>query len=267
MANISDQFASELMAHSIDLARFEAGERDKLLVIFRDLEAELVDRLRRSAPDEPTLSVYQRQRAERLLTDVRTVIAGSYRSMATTLRRDLKVLAITEAEGIQSLGAEMVVDGLFSTLPSEAVLRAMVDDLIIQGTPLQEWWSKQASTTLQRYGDTIRQGLVRGDSTTDMVRALRGTQAARFEDGVFGRSRRDVTTLVRTSVNSVSSQARIETFRENEDVLKGWEWLTALDGNVCPRCTPYSGQAWTLDGTRLPGTKLVYPGPPPLHPS
>jgi hypothetical protein len=34
----------------------------------------------------------------------------------------------------------------------------------------------------------------------------------------------------------------------------------------CPICRPYSGQAWTLDGKRLPGTKLSYPGPPPIHP-
>ena len=46
----------------------------------------------------------------------------------------------------------------------------------------------QAQTTLTRFGDTVRAGVVKGDSVNDMVRTLRGTQASGFSDGVFGRS-------------------------------------------------------------------------------
>jgi hypothetical protein len=96
---------------------------------------------------------------------------------------------------------------------------------------------------------------------------LRGTQESGFNDGVFGRSRRDLTTLVRTSTQSVAQNARLEVLKANSDVVKGWEWLTALDSQVCRLCAPYSQQAWTLEGKRMQGTRLPYPGPPPLHPN
>jgi hypothetical protein len=149
----------------------------------------------------------------------------------------------------------------------DATLRAMVDDLVIAGKPLRKWWSTQAQTTLTRYGDTIRAGIIKGDSVNDMVRVLRGTQASGFNDGVFGQSRRNITTLARTSVQSVANESRMQVFQANADVLKGMEWLTALDFAVCPICRPLSEQAWTLEGKRMPGTKLAFPGPPPRHPN
>jgi SPP1 gp7 family putative phage head morphogenesis protein len=265
--NISDRLASELMSHSIDLGRFESHEREVLLRIFRDLETEIVEQLTRIDPTAPTLSTYQRQRAEKLLSVVRQPLRENYTQMARTEAKDLKQLAIQEAALMQTLGAEVVVDGLFSVGVPTATLRAMVDDLVIQGKPLRRWWSTQAQTTLTRYGDTVRAGVLKGDSINEMVRALRGTRERHFTDGVFGQSRRAITTLVRTSVQSVANEARLATFKANADVLKGTEWLTALDAVVCPICRPYSEQAWTLEGKRLPGTERAFPGPPPLHPN
>jgi SPP1 gp7 family putative phage head morphogenesis protein len=264
--NVSDSFASELMAHSIDLGRFEAHEREKLLKVFRALETKLVEQLRRFDPTDVSQR-YQRQRVEALLAYVRPIIRQDYTQIGQTNARDLKQLALTEASMTHDLGAELVVDTLFSVGVPEATLRALVTDGLIAGRPLRQWWSRQAQTTLTRYGETIMAGVVRGDSVNDMVRTLRGTQERQFTDGVFGRSRRDITTLVRTSTQSIAQNARLEVLNANSDVVKGWEWLTALDFAVCAQCRPYSGQAWTLEGRRLPGTKLPYPGPPPLHPN
>jgi SPP1 gp7 family putative phage head morphogenesis protein len=263
--NVSDQFASELMSHAVNLGRFESHEAAKLLQIFEALEAELIRQLRWHDPTEPTLTVYQRQRAEKLLAHVRSVIGDYYRQMHRTLRVDLRELATTEATLTQALGAEIVVDTLFSVGVPETTLKAMVNDLILEGRPLKDWWSRQATGTLDRYAAVIRQGLVRGDSVNDMVRVLQGTRERRFQDGVFQRSKTDVQTLVRTSVQSVANESRIETFRQNSDVLRGMEWLTGADSAVCPICRPLSGQTWNLDGRKLPGTRLAFPGAPPRH--
>jgi SPP1 gp7 family putative phage head morphogenesis protein len=264
--NISDQFASELMAHSIDLGRFEAHEREVLLKIFRVLESELIEQLRKFDPTDVSQR-YQRQRVEALLAYVRPIVRQDYTQIGQTNARDLKALAIQEAAGMQALGAELVVDTLFSIGVPQATIRALVTDGVIEGRTLRQWWSRQASTTLQRYGETIMAGTIRGDSVNDMVRTLRGTRERQFTDGVFGKSRRDLTTLVRTSTNSIANESRMETFRANEDVLRGIEYLTALDAVVCPICRPYSGQAYTMDGKRLPGTTLPFPGNPPIHPN
>ena len=141
--NISDQFASELMSHSIDLARFERHEAEVLLRMFRDLEAELVAQLKRVDPMEPTLSVYQRQRAEKLLAYVRPIVRDGYTTIARKNASDLKGIALTEASLVHDLGTELVVDSLFSVGVPEATLRAMVSDLVIAGKPLRKWWARK----------------------------------------------------------------------------------------------------------------------------
>lgn len=266
--NMSDQMAAHLMAASIDLARFESRERLKMLTRLRALERQLLAELRAIDPTEPSGLPFQRRRLDKLLAEVQGVIQTAYRGMATTLRGDLRELAVVEAAGVHALGAEFVVETLFSGLPSEATLKVMVKDLVIQGKPLHAWWGTQATTTFERYAETVRAGILRGDALQTIITTLRGTRAAMYRDGVFERTRRDVSTLVRTSLQAVANQARWETFRQNADVLRGVEWLTSLDAVVCVTyCVPLSGAAWDLSGRRLPGTTLAFPGPPPRHPN
>jgi SPP1 gp7 family putative phage head morphogenesis protein len=265
--NMSDRLASALTASAIDLSRFEAGERSKLLAIFKALETELLAAFRKIDPTEPSLSTYQQQRLEKLIIAVRGTITSAYREMSTTLRRDLKALSLLEAQGIQTLVGELTVDSMFSVLPSESVLRTLVDDAVLMGRPLQRWWSAQATGLKDRYAAEIRAGLLRGDSTNDISRSLRGTRERNYQDGAFAPSAKNVQTLVRTSVQAVANESRLAVFSQNQDVLRGVEFLTAMDEAVCPICRPYSGATYSLDHHRLPGTKLPYPGSIPLHPN
>ena len=266
MPNMSDRLATELVANAIDLGRFDTGEQQKLLRLLKPLEAELIAELKRVDPTEPIRSAFQQARIEKLLMAVRGTIASAYRPMATTLRRDLKELAIESAASMQGLVAELTVDSMFSVLPSEAVLRSLVDDLTLQGVPLQRWWSRQATGFFEQYGAIVRAGVLKGQGVPDISRALKGTLERHFQDGLFAKMERNVSTLVRTSIQAVHQNARLETFAQNVDVLRGIEFLTAMDEHVCPICRPFSGATYTLNHRRLPGTKLPYPGPIPLHP-
>jgi hypothetical protein len=262
---IADALADDFLAHAIDLARFEEAERQKLLRVFQELERTLIRELQTVDPPGPQSVIWQRRRAEALLAHVRTVIADHYRLGASTLRSDLRQLASTEVAFTTQTVNATVGTSVLTVGVSEPTLKAMLDDLVIQGAPAQEWWSRQAGTLLRRYGDTIRQGLVRGDSVSTMVRVLRGSREAGFRDGVLSGSRRDIEALVRTSVQSVTAASRQAVFEQNTDVISGMEWISALDPRVCQYCAPLSGEQWTLEGRKLPGTELAYPGPPPRH--
>jgi len=265
MPNLSDTMASRLMADSIDLSRFEAGVTSKLVAIYRDLERQLIAYLLRYDPTAPSASAYQYRRADALLAEVRQVIRTSYTRMNRLEATDLKSLAVTEAASIQAMAVELTTIPLFSVSVPEATLRALVDDLTIQGQPLRTWWSRQATTTFDRYASVVRQGIIRGDSVGDMVQALRGTRETRYADGVLRAPQRGIETLVRTSVQAVANESRLATFQANSDVLRGFEWLTGMDALVCPVCAALSSSTWTLDYRRLPGTRLPFPGAPPRH--
>jgi hypothetical protein len=262
--NISDDLASAWTAHDVDLTKFEAREQKKLLELFKDLERELIRDLQRIDPTGPTLTAWQRARAEKLLASVRKTIREHYRKLQRTQQSDLRRLAQTEVQFTLTTVNATVAAPVLTIGVGDALLKAMVNDLVVQAVPSREWWSRQAGSTFRRFGDTVRQGMIRGESVSEMTRSLRGTGAARFQDGVFARSERDLQTLVRTSTQSIANAAYERTFEANADVVSGKEWLTAFE-NVCPICRPLHGQAWTLDGRKLPGTELAYPGPPPRH--
>jgi hypothetical protein len=59
--------------------------------------------------------------------------------------------------------------------------------------------------------------------------------------------------------------ARMATFQENADLIKGVQWLSVLDNRTSDICKALDGQAWTLEGKKLPGTVHEWNGPPPAH--
>lgn len=59
-----------------------------------------------------------------------------------------------------------------------------------------------------------------------------------------------------------ANQARLATFRKNSRFIKGVRWLATLDGHTCARCAALDGQAWSLDGEMLKGTKVEFQAPP-----
>jgi SPP1 gp7 family putative phage head morphogenesis protein len=76
---------------------------------------------------------------------------------------------------------------------------------------------------------------------------------------------RDAEALIRTSVQSIAQNARMETFKANDDVIDGVQWLSTLDLRTTSTCQALSGQSWKLDGEKMEGTELDFPGPPPIH--
>ena len=91
--------------------------------------------------------------------------------------------------------------------------------------------------------------------------------ARRISQQVFPRHRAQANALVATSVNAVSNRARTETFKENDDVIKGQQQVSTLDNKTSDICISYSGMAWDLEGEPLPDTNTTLPfnGGPPRH--
>jgi len=57
----------------------------------------------------------------------------------------------------------------------------------------------------------------------------------------------------------------METYKANADIIRGVQWMAILDNRTSDICKALDGQAWTLDGAKLPGTVHDFQGPPPAH--
>ena len=78
---------------------------------------------------------------------------------------------------------------------------------------------------------------------------------------VMDLSRRNAESLVRTSVQTVANETRDKTFAQNGDLVKGKEWVAALDNRTCLVCGSLDGKRWDLEGNPI-GHSVPYKSAP-----
>jgi SPP1 gp7 family putative phage head morphogenesis protein len=269
MASANEELADRARVHAINLLRFDAKVRRDVLRQLERLEKDLIERLRLGAiaGDEPgaaALTPAQRQRLTTLLTGVTETIRTAYRGIDTGTAGELAGLAVSEGEWtVRSLAGALGTDAV-AVMPASATLRSVAGDALVQGAPSREWWSRQAGDLVERFSDEVRQGIIAGETNSQIVRRIRGSRAAGYKDGLMEVTRRNAEALVRTSVQSVANDALMTTARENADVVKGFEQISTLDSRTTTICIAYSGKTWDLDGNPI-GHDLPFNGGTPRH--
>jgi len=230
----------------LDLFRLDADTRRRVLPILDRLERELVALT-------PGTDLAKRRR-DALLKEAREAIAKYYAEaqaelFATTV--DLAPIAARAAGVAISVEAQ---------LPPAGTLAKIAGDAVIQGATMAQWWSKQEGDTAFRYAAAVRQGLAAGETNAQIIQRVRGT--AGFP-GVVEISRKNAAALVQTSVQQVANDARMATFRANEDLIDAYVWITTLDGHVCEQCAARADLSWKADGTPV-GHSIPF-AEPPIH--
>jgi hypothetical protein len=278
--SVNAQLVDKAAAHAINLLRFDSHTRASVLGYLRRLQDVLERRLRDFRFDVASPSI-RRLRLEQLKRTVDEAIATAYGSMADALDD-----ALTDVAGVASRVAGSWINGPAIAAEIELVtltlnqLKALASNVLIEGAPSALWWEAQAGDLRQRFADAVTEGLGLGETTDDLVRRIRGTATGRrntyeingrqytyveFRGGIMDTSTRNARSLVRTSVQTVASTARRETFLENQDVVKGVVQVSTLDTRTTVTCIAYGGKAWSLPDYEPIDHDLPYNGGTPRH--
>lgn len=135
---------------------------------------------------------------------------------------------------------------------------ALVTKTLYQGHTTSQWWKTQQKGLAAGVMRHVRQGMQDGQSNAQMAKAIQA--------GTFAQHRSHANALAATATNAVGTHARLATFKENKDVIKGYQQVSTLDSHTSDICIAYSGMSWTLDGKPLtPETTLPFNGGPPRH--
>ena len=87
--------------------------------------------------------------------------------------------------------------------------------------------------------DTIKHGILLGDSTANIVKELSTT--------IKSLQSRQLEALVRTATNHAATVARLGVMEANEDILLGYRWLSTLDGRTTFICMSRDNKLYALD--------------------
>lgn len=265
MASVNDAVADEILTHAVNLDRFAADVRQRVFTLLLALEKDLLRELRENDFTGPVRVTYRLRRLQRLLEQTQETIRTYYTEISKVVTSDLRsvsgLTATATAGAVNiSVGAEIMTVAL---APEQ--LRALADDTLIEGAPTKTWWSRQAGDTRARFEDKIRQGYARGYGMDEITRSVRGTAELNYTDGVMQTPKRNAEALVRSSVQAVSNNARLQVFEANSDVVNGVQQISTLDSRTTHICKAYSHKVWKLPNYEPVGHGLAFNGGPPRH--
>ncbi|TWI52974.1 SPP1 gp7 family putative phage head morphogenesis protein [Pseudomonas duriflava] len=251
--------------HAVLLEQLKANEVAKFAPFLKEL-----DRKIRAKLSDPDITEYNRKRQEKLLDQIDSILLAIFGRFTDQLQLDLVDLAMYEAQfeasSLNNAAAVATADTAVAVtfeavLPGAAAIKAAIttNPLSVRGVDggklLEAFIEGWTQTERQRVVGAIRQGFFEGQTTTQIIQAIRGTKAQQYKDGILAVTDRNASAVVRTAVQHVASQARMETLKANSDVVKEVEWVSTLDSRTTITCK-------TLDGQRFP----VDSGPrPPIH--
>lgn len=248
------QIADDLIGRQIDIFRFSASERQAVLKILKRLEEDLVQLLFYSGK---ALTDIGRADKARLLKQAQEIIEQYYEQMGASAAEGLAGIGRFEAQRTAASLATAFAGMIEPGLPTEGYFKVLVRDTLISGAPSGTWWERQAGDTSFRFANEVRQGLAAGETNAQLVQRIRGRAAGfkmvdgkrvyEFVGGVMGISTANANSLVQTSVQTVANASRFETFKQNDDVIKGYSQLSTLDGHTTLVCVGYSGKEWDKD--------------------
>lgn len=242
------ELTDAILRTALELQRLSAHEETMAVETFRELEKEL-----RQLLATTDLEAATKRELEALIKEANQAINANYSVIAGQV----------DTRGIMLTIAQKTVDVLDTyanaQMPSRELLDSLGKDVLIDGAPSSAWWAKQADdlgdVKIGMFAREVRQGVINGETTERIVQRIFGFDG---EPGILDKPRRDIRTLVHSSIMTAANRARLETYRKNMKYAAGVRVLETLDTRTCAQCMAYDGAAWDFDGNPLEGTTLEF---------
>jgi len=253
---VNDILFDRNIRHAHFLARLSSGEANKIIrFLEREVYPGLSDLLERRLERARTGSargLHSTKRLQDLQRDIDQLIREGHQAAYSQTVAIMRDSAIVEARFTQKMMGDVLgTFGISPTMPSTPLLRAIVADSPIRGELLKDHYAGMTARTRSAVKSAINIGLAEGESTSQIVRRLRGSSVN--PGGVLVASRTDARRIVRTAVNHTTTQARELTYGDNSELVKGVRWVATLDSRTSQICISLDGQVFKLDeGPRPP---------------
>jgi len=249
LKSVNEVVRDRIIRHAILLEQYKTEQVRKIISFFnRDLEPDLLEKLTKYAGKTLT-----ENRLRIMRQSMKDVMAAGYLRMRKDLEPDLIDLGKSQGKWDAAVIEKALPVKLSLATLSVPTIREMVVNRPIDGRLVREWLEELGQAQAIKVNRQIMIGVAEGEGVDEMVRRIRGTAKNRYRDGLLARSRREIESVVRTSVSGVVNNVRQATYQANADVIAAVQWVATLDSHTCEVCAAYDGQTYDLmDGPRPP---------------
>lgn len=239
----NDELLDKLVSHNIDTIGYSYGVVRKLIALLNRVDADLTVKIK-VAIDKLPESQFNVDRLEQLLASVRQLNTQTYGEVSTELNNELRDFVAYETDYQQRLLTSVQPTQVFVVAPETVYAAAMARPF--QGRLLKEWMAglEQGKAAIIR--DAIRIGFVEGQTTSEIVKRIRGTRSLKYADGLLDITRRNAETIVLTAVSHTANFARELVYEANADIVKGYRYTATLDLRTTELCASRDGNIYAI---------------------
>jgi len=271
---IETKFINAAIKNQVDLERFSEHVLGKVVKVLGQAQDEILKALIVGDPTIRPETEWRRKRLERLNARIGEILEEHYAKIGELHEKDLIDLAGYTKDKTAADARRIFGVNLFDVTLTEANLKAIVTETMIEGQVIGKWWESKPLDYRQRIERSINQGmqkielgLVQGESVGELVRAIRGykDKMGIIHPGVMDVTRREAAALVRTSIHQVAQTVRMRIYEANKDVIKGLQVVATLDTRTTPLCRALDGRIFDLERQPLDDDGPPLPPGPPFH--
>lgn len=259
MVTAAQKLQDAAIDHIINLTHYSNGLVRQVQALMRSVESDLVAKLT-TALLELDAGSFTVQRLNELLAGVRQLDARMQAALRREAQAELRALVDVEATFQRGML------GPAAQIPSMEQMYASTTAKPFHGSLLSEWFDGLAASRQKRLISTVARGFAEGQTISEIVRAVRGTKAQSFMDGILQIGRRDAEAVVRTAVAHTAAVVRETFYEQNADLIESEEWVSTLDTRTTPICQIRDGLQYTAGEHNPIGHKVPWgDGPGRIH--
>lgn len=244
------QLADVAVKYQVYLERLKAGEVQKIDPVLRQLD-KLIREVLSTGSDSASVREIN-QMVSQMRRRAQPILDRYTESQMASLKK-LSSYATEFHESTLGLVWPAVAPALASPAVAAVWAATLAAPVQATGALLEPFVGSWGPRALARVEGAIRNGYAQGQTTQQIITTIRGTKAAKFNDGIIaGQSKRDAAAVVRTSIQQVSAAAQQAVYEENDDLVEGYQWVSTLDSRTTSQCRSLDGRIFKLGKGPMP---------------
>lgn len=238
MDNISTQLSDLAIARSLVLQRVANGLSNDVAILYNEMIDDISTTILKSGKISNHLT--------KTIKDIKAQL------QVPDINDNLKDIAQAEVNYTQKAYNSVIGIDLFKNIPPEGAMSAILNTSLIEGASIGAWLKDLENSQAFDVERAIKLGMTLGETNAQLANRLKSTMEL---------SMRNAQTIVITATSAVANKARMDFYSANDDVLKGYQSLTVLDGKTSDICISYSGSKYDINFKPIGNSKPYRPTP------
>ena len=240
-----------LVQHQANAYRLNTGEFNILYSLFRKESNKVFNQLlilMLDLSDAEKTALSQGRYTTSDLKEIKTLFDDLYSSVATTVSDTFALSAISYALYEANFTAKLYGESV--DLTGESIVKKAKSTPLSTGQLVDDVWKDLAEKVRKKAMYTVRQGIVNGNTTQQIVNELKGRKVKdEYVGGIVEQSRSALEANVRTLRSHVANSAMMDTYRILD--FEYVKFMATLDGRTSKICASLDGTVWKINDPNL----------------